>query len=139
MKQMKYVIIGVLGVMVGYFLYLTAHASEPIAIPKSEGKMTVKLVWKAISNETTIEDPETIEKLIAKLETSRKTQRESINDVPVADDFVKVTFMTKGEDDDTLFVYEAYGKEYAERPYSGIWTVKPGTYSFLRGLSDGRE
>ncbi len=103
----------------------------------SGGKMSIPDVAKIDSvmvtaEEKTVihEDREWIEELSQAAEHSELTSRQSVNDTPMTDDYIKVELIT-GEDSDTIYLYKAGSSYYAERPYEGIYKIEEDLYDFV--------
>lgn len=103
----------------------------------SGGKMSIPEVEKIDSvmvtaEEKTVihEDREWIEKLSQAAGHSELTSRQSVNDTPLTDDYIKVELITGG-DSDTIYLYKAGSSYYAERPYEGIYKIEEDLYDFV--------
>lgn len=103
----------------------------------SGGKMSIPEVEKIDSvmvtaEEKTVihEDRGWIEKLSQAAGHSELTSRQSVNDTPMTDDYIKVELIT-GKDSDTIYLYKAGSSYYAERPYEGIYKIEEDLYDFV--------
>ena len=72
-----------------------------------------------------------INDVVSKMGDAKPTRKESVQDVPKVDNYIKVDFKVKKENF-TVFAYEEKGKYYIERPYQGIYEIDDNLYQKLQ-------
>lgn len=72
-----------------------------------------------------------ISEIIANISSSEPTKKESVQDVPQAESYIKIDFQFEAGTS-TLFAYEDSGKYYVEQPYQGIYKIDSQLYSQLQ-------
>ena len=72
-----------------------------------------------------------ISEIIANISSSEPTKKESVQDVPQAESYIKIDFQFE-TGTSTLFAYEDSGKYYVEQPYQGIYKIDSQLYSRLQ-------
>lgn len=76
-------------------------------------------------------DKSWINDVVSKMGDAKPTRKESVQDVPKVDNYIKVDFKVKKENF-TVFAYEEKGKYYIERPYQGIYEIDDNLYQKLQ-------
>lgn len=87
------------------------QANEIISVDISVGKCTVSHSDKTWINE-----------IISDISSSEPTTKESVQDVPQVENYIKIDFQYKAGTS-TIFVYKDNGKYYIEQPYQGIYEI----------------
>ena len=95
-------------------------------------------VWKkgrsyyATSNRRVSHSDKTwISEIIANISSSEPTNKESVQDIPQAESYIKIDFQFE-TGTSTLFAYEDSGKYYVEQPYQGIYKIDSQLYGQLQ-------
>ncbi len=94
--------------------------ADIIAVDVTAGEDTVRHSNKAWIN-----------KMISNFSNARLTAKESVQDVPQAENYIKLDIYTE-PGSSTLFAYEENGKFFIEQPYQGIYETDSKTYSQLQ-------
>lgn len=72
-----------------------------------------------------ISDPAEIASLLDYLSQANKTKEESVNDVPYAQQYVRLDVTFKdGESKSVAYLYPKAGTTYLEQPYTGIYKLQ---------------
>ena len=111
------------------FLFLTCILTL-VACGKKAAPITLPQADKITSIDITIEentvshsDKTWISEIIADISSSKPTKKESVQDVPQADSYIKIDFRHE-TGIITIFAYEDRGKYYLEQPYQGIYKIE---------------
>ena len=78
----------------------------------------------------------TIAEIIADISSSEPTKKESVQDVPQAESYIRIDFRHEtGTETETItiFAYEDRGKYYLEQPYRGIYKIDRKLFERLKG------
>lgn len=103
--------------------------TTPITLPQVSDIISVDITV----GENTINhaDENWISEMISKISNSEPTKKDSVQDVPQVDNYIKIDIQfEKGTS--TLFVYEDNGKYYVEQPYQGIYEIDSQLYEQLQ-------
>lgn len=91
----------------------------PIKLPDAPDIESVKITRDNQTSEKT--DSEWIFKLVEQAATGKSTTRDSIQDVPNIAEYIKIDFVLKDGNINTLFIYQEISEWYIEQPYQGIY------------------
>ena len=70
---------------------------------------------------------------------SKKTNNESINDIPTnVDYYIKLEFSHAKGGSSVAYAYKTKHKYYIEQPYSGIWEIKQESYDNINTLTKAK-
>lgn len=110
-------------------LFACSKKANPIVLPQSSDVVSVDV----IDGENTVNcsDKTWIDEVINGMTDSKPTNRESVQDFPQVDNYIKVELNSQTEKT-TVFVYKDKGKFYVEQPYSGICIIDEETYNQLK-------
>lgn len=67
----------------------------------------------------------------ADISSSESTKKESVQDVPQAESYIKIDFRFE-TGTSTIFAYEDSGKYYIEQPYQGIYKIDSKLFERLQ-------
>ncbi|WP_329385556.1 DUF5301 domain-containing protein [Anaerofustis butyriciformans] len=106
-----------------------SKTASPISLPKAGDidNVNVSFEGKKIYHS----DKSWINDVVSKMGDAKPTRKESVQDVPKVDNYIKVDFKVKKENF-TVFAYEEKGKYYIERPYQGIYEIDDNLYQKLQ-------
>ena len=112
-------------------LYLVAcgKKADPITLPKTDQITSIDITVGG--NTVSHSDKTWISEIIANISSSQPTKKESVQDVPQAESYIKIDFQFE-TGTSTLFAYEDSGKYYVEQPYQGIYKIDSQLYSQLQ-------
>lgn len=111
------------------FVLASCGKADPIALPEKDDVAEVGVTY---DGETEYhKDTEWIDRVLSGIEVAEPTNKESVQDVPQVDDYIKIDFqLYNGKS--TVFVYEDGGKYYVEQPYQGIYELDSAVYSLIK-------
>ena len=112
------------------FLFLTCiltlaacgKKAAPITLPQADKITSIDIT--IAENTVSHSDKTWISEIIADISSSEPTKKESVQDVPQAESYIKIDFRHEtGTETETItiFAYEDRGKYYLEQPYQGIY------------------
>lgn len=109
-------------------LFACGKKANPIILPQSSDVVSVDV----IDGENTVNcsDKTWIDEVISGLSDSKPTNRESVQDFPQVDNYIKVELNSQTEKT-TVFVYKDKGKFYIEQPYNGIYIIDSDLYKMF--------
>lgn len=109
-------------------LFACSKKANPIVLPQSSDVVSVDV----IDGENTVNcsDKTWIDEVISGLSDSKQTNRESVQDFPQVDNYIKVELNSQTEKT-TVFVYKDKGKFYIEQPYNGIYIIDSDLYKMF--------
>lgn len=109
-------------------LFACGKKANPIILPQSSDVVSVDV----IDGENTVNcsDKTWIDEVISGLSDSKPTNRESVQDFPQVDNYIKVELNSQTEKT-TVFVYKDKGKFYVEQPYNGIYIIDSDLYKMF--------
>lgn len=113
-------------------LFACSKNANPIVLPQSSDVVSVDV----IDGENTVNcsDKTWIDEVISGMTDSKPTNKQSVQDFPQVDNYIKVELNSQTEKT-TVFVYKDKGKFYIEQPYSGICIIDEETYNQLKEVS----
>ena len=123
--------------ILSWFLYITCiltlvacgKRAAPITLPQADEITSIDITIE--ENTVSHSDKTWISEIIANISSSEPTKKESVQDVPQAESYIKIDFQFE-TGTSTLFVYEDSGKYYLEQPYQGIYKIDSQLYSRLQ-------
>ncbi len=120
---------------VAFVLLIPAYSQKayPIAFPDASDVVSVEITLVENHNKTdtlTHNDYATISTLIKAFSDAKPTRKQSIQDAPSVETYIKVEFRPV-TGTSTFFVYEKKGKYYVEQPYQGIYEMDAEQYKLL--------
>ena len=103
--------------------------AAPIMLPLADEITSIDI----IVGESTIShsDKTWISEIIADISSSEPTKKESVQDVPQAESYIKIDFQFE-TGTSTIFAYEDSGKYYIEQPYQGIYRIDSQLFERLQ-------
>lgn len=109
-------------------LFACGKKANPIVLPQSSDVVSVDV----IDGENTVNcsDKTWIDEVISGLSDSKPTNRESVQDFPQVDNYIKVELNSQTEKT-IVFVYKDKGKFYVEQPYNGIYIIDSDLYKMF--------
>lgn len=103
--------------------------AAPIVLPQTSD---IKSVDVTIGENTVNHIDETwISEIVSDISNSEPTNKESIQDVPQVESYIKIDFQFE-TGTSTIFAYEENGKHYIEQPYQGIYKIDSQLYERLQ-------
>lgn len=129
MKKFFSVIICVVCILT---LFACSKKANPIVLPQSSDVVSVDVTVD--ENTVSCSDKTWIDEVISGLSDSKPTNKQSVQDFPQVDNYIKVELNSQTEKT-TVFVYKDKGKCYIEQPYSGICVIDEETYNHLKEVS----
>ena len=103
--------------------------AAPITLPQTDEITSIDITVG--ENTVSHSDKTWISEIIADISSSEPTKKESVQDVPQAESYIKIDFQFE-TGTSTLFAYEDSGKYYVEQPYQGIYKIDSKLYSQLQ-------
>lgn len=103
--------------------------ADPITLPQTDEITSIDITVG--ENTVSHSDKTWISEIIANISSSEPTKKESVQDVPQAESYIKIDFQFEAGTS-TLFAYEDSGKYYVEQPYQGIYKIDSQLYSQLQ-------
>ena len=103
--------------------------ADPITLPQTDEITSIDITVG--ENTVSHADKTWISEIIANISSSEPTKKESVQDVPQAESYIKIDFQFE-TGTSTLFTYEDSGKYYVEQPYQGIYKIDSLLYSRLQ-------
>lgn len=108
------------------FVLASCGKADPIVLPDRDNIANISVV---IDGEIIYhEDSSWIDSVMSGIADAEPTSKESVQDVPQVDDYIKLDIQLFGGVS-TVFAYEEDGKYYIEQPYQGIYKLDSDTYS----------
>lgn len=101
----------------------------PITLPQTDEITSIDITVGG--NTVSHSDKTWISEIIVNISSSEPTNKESVQDVPQAESYIKIDFQFE-TGTSTLFAYEDSGKYYVEQPYQGIYKIDSQLYSRLQ-------
>ena len=112
-------------------------AAEPAVLPPEESVQTVSI--KRDGETTDCGSQEQIGELLSILADMEPTGKQSVQDVPQAEEYISIHFEDTEDHDYTLFYYEKDGTDYVEQPYQGIYEPAPALGVLLDEILESGE
>lgn len=113
-------------------LFACSKNANPIALPQSSDVVSVDVTVG--ENTVNCSDKAWIDEVINGMIDSKPTNKQSVQDFPQVDNYIKVELNSQTEKT-TVFVYKDKGKFYIEQPYVGIYIIDEETYNQLKEVS----
>lgn len=129
MKKFFSVIICVVCILT---LFACSKKANPIVLPQSSDVVSVDVTVG--ENTVNCSDKTWIDEVISSLSDSKPTNRESVQDSPHVNEYMRIEINSQTEKT-TFFVYKDKGKFYVEQPYNGICIIDEETYNQLKEVS----
>ena len=103
--------------------------ADPITLPEASEITSIEVtVGENIINH---EERTWISEVISNISGAKPSSKESIQDVPVVENYIKIDFRFE-TGTSTVFAYENQGKYYVEQPYQGIYEIDSQLYEALQ-------
>ena len=123
------------------FLFLTCiltlaacgKKAAPITLPQADKITSIDITFE--ENTVSHSDKTWISEIIADISSSEPTKKESVQDVPQAESYIRIDFRHEtGTETETItiFAYEDRGKYYLEQPYQGIYKIERRLFERLK-------
>ena len=94
---------------------------------------TIQSIDVTVGEETEkYSDSEWISQCISSMNNAQATAKESVQDIPQVDEYIKIDINTEGAKS-TLFVYLEKNDYYIEQPYQGIYKTDSVFYQTITG------
>lgn len=110
--------------------------ASPITLPQPEDILTVQITEG--SETVTHSDADWIWEMIIQMTDARPTRRQSVQDVPKTDSWLKIE-IEQLSGMSVIFAYEDGGRFYLEQPYQGIYQIDGYLYEMLREEAHDEE
>lgn len=113
-----------LGCVLAVAVLLTACGKKapPLQLPEAKAVTSIA-VTAGGTTEIHLEE-EWIEQMMEDFINAEPTGRESVQDTPLAEDWLKIEIQPETGGVMTLFAYQKTGQEYLEQPYQGIYRLE---------------
>lgn len=109
-------------------LFACSKKANPIVLPQSSDVVSVDVTVG--ENTVNCSDKIWIDEVISGLSDSKPTNKQSVQDFPQVDNYIKVELNSQTEKT-TVFVYKDKGKFYIEQPYNGIYIIDSDLYKMF--------
>lgn len=99
--------------------------AAPITLPQADKITSIDITIE--ENTVSHSDKTWMSEIIADISSSKPTKKESVQDVPQAESYIRIDFRHEtGTETEiiTIFAYEDRGKYYLEQPYQGIYKIE---------------
>ena len=93
----------------------------PITLPQTDEITSIDIT--IAENTVSHLDKTWISEIIADISSSEPTKKESVQDFPQVESYIKIDFRYE-TGTITIFAYEDRGKYYLEQPYQGIYKIE---------------
>ena len=103
--------------------------ADHIVLPRANDITSVDIT--ADGSTVSYSDKTWICKIISDISAAEPTGKESVQDIPQAENYIKVVLITAAEASTTLYVYEDTCEFYIEQPYQGIYKTDSELYERL--------
>ena len=107
--------------------------AAPITLPRADEITSIDITFE--ENTVSHSDKTWMSEIIADISSSKPTKKESVQDVPQAESYIRIDFRHEtGTETETLtiFAYEDRGKYYLEQPYQGIYKIERRLFERLK-------
>ena len=129
--------------ILSWFLYITCiltlvacgKRAAPITLPQADEITSIDITIE--ENTVSHSDKTWISEVIAGISSSEPTKKESVQDFPQVESYIKIDFRHEtGTETEiiTIFAYEDRGKYYLEQPYRGIYKIDRKLFERLKGI-----
>ena len=95
--------------------------AAPITLPQADKITSFYITIE--ENTVSHSDKTWMSEIIADISSSKPTKKESVQDVPQAESYIRIDFRHE-TGTITIFAYEDRGKYYLEQPYQGIYKIE---------------
>ena len=103
--------------------------ADPITLPQIDDITSVDITVG--ENKVNHTDKAWISEIISDISSSEPTSKESIQDTPQVENYIKIDFQFK-TGTSILYVYEDSSKYYIEQPYQGIYKTDSQLFKRLQ-------
>ncbi len=103
--------------------------AAPITLPQIDEIASIDITVG--ENTVSHSDKTWISEIIADISGSEPTKKESVQDVPKVENYIKIDFRFE-TGTSTIFAYEDSGKYYIEQPYQGIYKIDSQLFGKLQ-------
>ena len=107
--------------------------AAPITLPQADKITSIDITIE--ENTVSHSDKTWMSEIIADISSSKPTKKESVQDVPQAESYIRIDFRHEtGTETETItiFAYEDRGKYYLEQPYQGIYKTDRKLFEKLK-------
>ena len=107
--------------------------AAPITLPQADKITSIDITIE--ENTVSHSDKTWMSEIIADISSSKPTKKESVQDVPQAESYIRIDFRHEtGTETEiiTIFAYEDRGKYYLEQPYQGIYKIDSQLFGRLQ-------
>ena len=101
----------------------------PITLPQTDEITSIDITFG--ENTVSHSDKTWISEIIADISSSEPTKKESVQDCPQVESYIKIDFQFE-TGTSTIFAYEDSGKYYIEQPYQGIYKIDSQLFERLQ-------
>ena len=101
----------------------------PITLPQTDEITFIDITFG--ENTVSHSDKTWISEIIADISSSEPTKKESVQDCPQVESYIKIDFQFE-TGTSTIFAYEDSGKYYIEQPYQGIYKIDSQLFERLQ-------
>lgn len=103
--------------------------AAPITLPQTDEIASIDITVG--ENTVSHSDKTWISEVITDISGSEPTKKESVQDVPKVENYIKIDFRFE-TGTSTIFAYEDSGKYYIEQPYQGIYKIDSQLFGKLQ-------
>lgn len=103
--------------------------AAPIMLPQADKITSIDITIE--ENTVSHSDKTWMSEIIADISSSKPTKKESVQDVPQAESYIRIDFRHE-TGTITIFAYEDRGKYYLEQPYQGIYKIERRLFERLK-------
>ena len=103
--------------------------ADPITLPQTDEITSIDITVG--ENTVSHSDKTWISEIIADISSSEPTKKESVQDYPQVESYIKIDFQFE-TGTSTIFAYEDSGKYYVEQPYQGIYKTDRKRFEKLK-------
>ena len=103
--------------------------AAPITLPQADEITSIDITIE--ENTVSHSDKTWMSEIIADISSSKPTKKESVQDVPQAESYIRIDFRHE-TGTITIFAYEDRGKYYLEQPYQGIYKIERKLFERLK-------
>ena len=103
--------------------------AAPITLPRADEITSIDITFE--ENTVSHSDKTWISEIIADISSSKPTKKESVQDVPQVESYIRIDFRHE-TGTITIFAYEDRGKYYLEQPYQGIYKIERRLFERLK-------
>lgn len=107
--------------------------AAPITLPQADKITSIDITIE--ENTVSHSDKTWMSEIIADISSSKPTKKESVQDVPQAESYIRIDFRHETGTETgtiTIFAYEDRGKYYLEQPYQGIYKIERRLFERLK-------